>query len=163
MDIKKLFLPNLFKDSRDNMIYYNQFSDVCYRIPKSVESLVKLFLSRSLYSAILFLFLYDQGVNPLINILATIGLFGASTLYFNYGLLPKYHIAKNFNIDQAIANLAQEGRTLRKALTFAYLIAIVLIIYLAFTEQNTIFVIAGAIFGIYALYKVIQNILLLRM
>lgn len=162
MDLNKLFLPNTFRDARNNMVYYDRFNDHLYKIPKEVESLVKLFLGRALYSAILFLFLHDSGFDPLINIVAALGLFGLSSLYFNMALLPKYHPANNFDLKQAWLEISKKGKQLRLVMTVLYVAAIGIVIYMVLTEESSTFLVAGILFAIYSVYKIIQNVLLLK-
>lgn len=162
MNIKKYFLPTTFKDSRNNMIYYDLFNETAYRIPKEVESMFKAFLGRGLYSLAIFLFMNVNEYDPLITIIITLAFFIGSNVYFYTRMLPKYNPVNNFKLDEAHAKLKSEGKNIRMLMVVLYTISIGLIIYLAYTNQDSLFTMITIIYVLYALYKIIQSYFILN-
>lgn len=155
--IEKLLMNNMFKDSRDNVIYYDKFSDTAYKVPKNAVSMVKAFQSRGLYSVIVFLLMYENNYDIVVTIVSALALYGATTAYLMFAILPKYNVVNKFNTKEAQKNNIQ-NKPVQMLITTLYVISIVLIGYLALAEKNTTFIIAGTLYSLYAIFKIIQNV-----
>ena len=161
MNIKKYFLPTTYKDSRNNMIYYDHFTNIAYKIPKDVTSMFKAFLGRGLYTLAIFLYMNVNNYDQLLTIIITLGFFLLSNFYFYSRLLPKYNPVNNFNLEKATKDLKSESKNIRLFLMLLYAISIGLIIYLAYTSNDSFFTLITIVYVLYALFKIIQSIIIL--
>ncbi|HHX07459.1 MAG TPA: hypothetical protein GX741_03485, partial [Erysipelothrix sp.] len=58
--------------------------------------------------------------------------------------------------------ISKKGKQLRLVMTVLYVAAIGIVIYMVLTEESSTFLVAGILFAIYSVYKIIQNVLLLK-
>lgn len=155
--IEKLFMNNMFKDSRGNVIYYDKFTDTAYKVPKNAVSMVKAFQSRGLYSVIVFLLMYENNYDIIVTIISAVALYGVTTAYLMFAILPKYNVVSKFNTKEAQKNNVQ-SKPVQLLISTLYLVSIILIGYLSVTEKDMTFIVAGVLYSIYAVFKIAQNV-----
>lgn len=162
MDIKKYFLSTTFKDSRDRMVYYDHFTKKAYRVPKDVEAMFKTFQGRGLYSLAIFFLLYSNELSMLKATLISLLFFAGANAYFYLKMLPTYNEAHNFDLVAEQESLKKESSVTRYIITVLYITSIGLIIYLGVTEKDPIMIIVGALYSIYATFKIIQSLIIIK-
>ena len=89
MEIKNYFLPNVTKDSRNNVMYYDRYLKTTYRIPSKQEAKFALLKNRSLYILLFVLFLYNLEMKTSVVLFVGAGLFALSSAALYYYLIPK--------------------------------------------------------------------------
>lgn len=159
--MNKLFINPLFKDAKNNVIFYDKYKDTAYRIPKQSVSMFKAFQNRGLYCVIIFLLMYDNNYPVIISSIAGIGLYLLATTYFYKGLLPKYNILSKFNLETALENQVT-NTVLEIFVAILYAVSVAIIIYLSFTDFDKVFAIVGGLYSIFAIFKIAQTISLLK-
>ncbi|NLC41508.1 MAG: hypothetical protein GX775_01445 [Erysipelothrix sp.] len=131
-------LAQIFKDKRNQTIYYRPTNKTAYLVPQAEERKVNAFHHRMLLSIAVGAAFYSFFANQLIGAIAiSVVLYLAFTYWFFKKILPRLTTFPNYNLE---ANLpAQPDKDPRRILLvgIAYMVLSVLLIVSLFIYDNT--------------------------
>lgn len=162
MEIKNYFLPNVTKDSRDNVMYYDRTLKTTYRIPSKQEAKFALLKNRSLYILLFVLFLYNLEMKTSIVLLVGAGLFTLSSAALYFLLIPKFFPTTNFDVFNDRKNITQKDKVMRILMIVLYLVSMFMFLYIALTRGDVFYTIIAVFYVGYAIYHTLQNYFILK-
>lgn len=160
MKLKQYFYVTSFYDTKNNQVFFSHYTKEAYLILRENQRIFALFNNKGLISLATFLILYTLHINIYATFLISLFIYTTMSTYFYQQILPNLITLNDFDLKAAQYTLTAKNKLQVYSLIIAYLLSAAIIIILAILDSKLTIIIISITFSLYALYNIIQLILL---